>query len=166
MLGAAHDGTSDAETSRRTRVDADSKAAMGVDTNGGRLPKTDFRIDLETPSAQCPAGQDRHRRSRERTRGRRVLRLVFSAETCAACPLRACCVVGKGGRSVIVSFHEKRIAAAGPPRPSPPRRPCCAGRSKVKRKFDHLQNLGMRQARYRGRRKIRLQAQLAATVAR
>jgi transposase len=31
MLCATHDKTSDAETSRRTRVDADWKAAMGVD---------------------------------------------------------------------------------------------------------------------------------------
>ena len=30
---------------------------------------------------------------------------------------------------------------------------------------DHLQDLGMRKARYRGRRKTRLQALLAATVA-
>ncbi len=31
MLCATHDRTSDAETSRRTRVDADWKSAMGVD---------------------------------------------------------------------------------------------------------------------------------------
>jgi len=31
-------------------------------------------------------------------------------------------------------------------------------RSKVERKIDHLQDLGMRQARYRGRRRTRLQA--------
>ena len=35
----------------------------------------------------------------------------------------------------------------------------------MKRKIDHLQDLGMRKARYRGRRKTRLQALLAATVA-
>ena len=34
MLCATHDKTSDAETSRRTRVDADWKAAMGVDDAG------------------------------------------------------------------------------------------------------------------------------------
>ena len=38
-------------------------------------------------------------------------------------------------------------------------------RAKVERKIDHLQDLGMRQARYRGRRKTRLQATFAATVA-
>jgi IS5 family transposase len=38
-------------------------------------------------------------------------------------------------------------------------------RAKVERKIDHLQELGMRKARYRGRRKTKLQAFLAATVA-
>ena len=42
MLCATHDGTaSDAETSRRTRVDADWKAAMGVDDDfEGIAPRT------------------------------------------------------------------------------------------------------------------------------
>ncbi len=36
---------------------------------------------------------------------------------------------------------------------------------KVERNIDHLQDLGMRKARYRGRRRTRLQALFAATVA-
>ena len=41
MLCATHDKTSDAETSRRTRVDADWKAAMGVDDDfSGIAPRT------------------------------------------------------------------------------------------------------------------------------
>ena len=35
----------------------------------------------------------------------------------------------------------------------------------MERKIDHLQDLGMRKARYRGRRRTKLQALLAATVA-
>ena len=38
-------------------------------------------------------------------------------------------------------------------------------RSKVERKIDHLQDLGMDEARYRGRRKTKLQALLAGFVA-
>jgi IS5 family transposase len=38
-------------------------------------------------------------------------------------------------------------------------------RAVVERKVDHLQDLGARKARYRGRRKTKLQALLAATVA-
>lgn len=38
-------------------------------------------------------------------------------------------------------------------------------RAKVERKIDHLQDLGMRQNRYRGRRRTRLQSLLAPAVA-
>jgi IS5 family transposase len=49
-------------------------------------------------------------------------------------------------------------------------RPCGKGPARLAPRrmvdpTDHLQDLGMRKARYRGRRKTRLQALLAATVA-
>jgi hypothetical protein len=135
-------------------------------TNGKRLPKTDFVIDPEAPSARCPAGHTTtDARPVKDHKGRRVLRLVFPTATCAACPLRAQCVGGKRGRTITVSFHEKRIAAARAAQAEPATKALLRKRSKVERKIDHLQDLGMRQARYRGRRKTRLQARLAATVA-
>jgi hypothetical protein len=44
MLCATHDKTSDAETSRRTRVDADWKAAMGVDDDFCGIGATTFSL--------------------------------------------------------------------------------------------------------------------------
>jgi transposase len=44
MLCATHDRTSDAETSRRSRVDADWKAAMGVDDDFGGIGATTFSL--------------------------------------------------------------------------------------------------------------------------
>ena len=44
MLCATHDRTSDAETSRRTRVDADWKAAMGVDDDFAGIGATTFSL--------------------------------------------------------------------------------------------------------------------------
>lgn len=44
MLCATHDRTSDAETSRRTRVDADWKAAMGVDDDFDGIAATTFSL--------------------------------------------------------------------------------------------------------------------------
>jgi hypothetical protein len=44
MLCATHDRTSDAETSRRTRVDADWKAAMGVDDEFTGIAPTTFSL--------------------------------------------------------------------------------------------------------------------------
>ena len=53
----------------------------------------------------------------------------------------------------------------GPPRQTPEVKALLRRRSKVERKIDHLQDLGMDGARYRGGRKTKLQALLAATVA-
>jgi hypothetical protein len=135
-------------------------------TNGGRFPKTDFVIDPEVPSARCPAGHTTtEARSNKDHKGRRVVRLVFAADICAACPLRARCVAGKAGRTVTVAFHEARLAAARAAQNEPATKALLRKRAKVERKIDHLQDLGMRKARYRGRRKTRFQARLAATVA-
>ncbi len=62
-------------------------------------------------------------------------------------------------------MHEARIGAARAAQADPATKALLHRHSKVERKIDHLQNLGMRQARYRGRRTTRLQALLAATVA-
>ena len=62
-------------------------------------------------------------------------------------------------------MHEARIAAARAAQADPSTKALLQRRSKVERKIDHLQDLGMRQARYRGRRRTPLQALLAATVA-
>ncbi len=66
---------------------------------------------------------------------------------------------------IMVGVHEARIAAARAAQADPATKALLRRRSKVERKIDHLQDLGMRNARYRGRRKTRLQALLAATVA-
>lgn len=90
---------------------------------------------------------------------------MFPGEVCGPCPLRQHCVGGKAGRSIAVGVHEDRIAAARAAQHEPATRALLRRRAKVERKIDHLQDLGMRQARYRGRRKTKLQALLAATVA-
>ena len=65
----------------------------------------------------------------------------------------------------MVGRHHKRIEAARAAQGQPATKALLRRRSKVERKIDHLQDLGMRKARYRGRRKTRLQALFAATVA-
>jgi hypothetical protein len=133
-------------------------------SNGGRFPKTDFFIEADRVT--CPAGEettDAH--PIKDHKGRPAVQFVFPAETCGACPLRADCVAGKGGRTITVGIHEERIAAARAAQTDPATQALLRKRPKVERKIDHLQDLGMRKARYRGRRKTRLQALLAATVA-
>jgi hypothetical protein len=138
-------------------------------SNGGRFPKTDFTLDLDadTPAATCPAGTATTTTEKTKDhKGRATFAFVFPAATCAACPLRAQCVKGSRGRRVQVSVHERRIAAARVAQTDDPDTVALLrARAKVERKIDHLQDLGMRKARYRGRRKTRLQAVLAAIVA-
>jgi len=52
-----------------------------------------------------------------------------------------------------------------PPKGDPDTKALLRRRPIVERRIDHLQDLGMRKARFRGRRKTLLQALLAATVA-
>jgi transposase len=138
-------------------------------TNSGRFPKTDFVLDIDAdqPSAVCPAGTITTTTAKTTDhKGRATFAFVFPAATCAACPLREQCTKGRGGRRVTVSVHERRIAAARTAQTNDPATvSLLRARAKVERKIDHLQDLGMRQARYRGRRKTTLQAVLAAIVA-
>jgi len=151
-------------------VGAKMVAKVPPTTNAGRFPKTDFAVDLDadTPSATCPAGVTTTTTKKTKDhKGRATFAFVFPTATCAGCPLRSQCVKSRrGGRRVQVSVHERRIAAARSAQTDDPDTVALLrARAKVERKIDHLQDLGMRQARYRGRRKTRLQAVLAAIVA-
>jgi hypothetical protein len=135
-------------------------------TNSGRFPKTDFTIDLVVGTVTCPAGQTTSdaRRAKDH-KGRPATMFHFDTAVCEICPLRERCTAGKGGRTVMVGRHHKRIEAARAAQAQPGTKALLRRRAKVERKIDHLQDLGMRRSRYRGRRKTRLQAFLAATVA-
>lgn len=135
-------------------------------TNSGRFPKTDFRIDLDAGTVTCPAGQTTSdARPAKDHKGRPATMFHFDARVCATCPLRERCTAGKGGRTIMVGRHHRRIEAARAAQQQLATKALLRRRAKVERKIDHLQDLGMRKARYRGRRKTRLQALLAATVA-
>jgi uncharacterized tellurite resistance protein B-like protein len=135
-------------------------------SNSGRFPKTDFVVDLDAKSVTCPAGRTTTTVKKTKDhKGRRAALYVFDKTLCAACPLRESCVGGKGGRTIMVGVHEARIQAARSAQNDPATKALLRMRCKVERKIDHLQDLGMGKARYRGRRKTRLQALLAATVA-
>jgi hypothetical protein len=147
-------------------VGAEMVAKVPPTTNGGRFPKTDFDVNTAEGAVTCPAGQTTMKSKKAKDhKGRRGLLYVFPSETCAACPLRDQCVGGAKGRTVFVGRHHDRIAAARSAQAEPETEALLRKRAKVERKIDHLQDLGMRKARYRGRRKTRLQALLAATVA-
>ncbi len=135
-------------------------------TNSGRFPKTDFAIDTAAGTVTCPAGVTTTEAKKAKDhKGRAGQEFRFPTATCASCPLREQCVGGAKGRSIFVGRHHDRMAAARAAQTEPATKALLRQRSKIERKIDHLQDLGMRTARYRGRRKTRLQTLLAATVA-
>jgi hypothetical protein len=134
-------------------------------SNGGRYPKTEFYVDLPRGEVTCPAGGvTKDARPTKDHKRRPALLFVFSPAECATCPLRPRCT-GAAARTVVVGVHHDRIEAARAAQTKPKVKALLRRRAKVERKIDHLQDLGMRKARYRGRRKTKLQASLAATVA-
>jgi hypothetical protein len=135
-------------------------------TNAGRYPKTDFYVDLDAGEVTCPAGEVTTAVTPSRDhKGRPGLLFRFDPTECASCPLRADCTPAAGGRTVFVGVHHQRLAAARAAQHDPAIVALLRDRAKVERRIDHLQDLGMRKARYRGRRKTKHQGLMAATVA-
>ena len=135
---------------------------MPAEQNGGRFTKGDFTLDLEAGTCSCPGGQQ----SRDfwpRPGGGGLFR--FAADVCAACPLRAQCLKGHGGRSVRIHPQEGLLQAARAEQASPAGREHRARRQVVEHRIARLVQLGIRQARYVGRTKTLFQLLMAAAVA-
>lgn len=130
--------------------------------NQGYFPKTAFALDLEQDQCTCPAGQTTTDPART-GRGRRVFR--FAATVCDACPLKAQCVRGKGGRTVSVHPQELLLRAAREFQADPAFKEYRALRQVVEHRLARLVQLGIRQARYVGRSKTLFQLCMAAAVA-
>jgi len=130
--------------------------------NQGCFTKTDFQIDLEAGTCTCPNKQET-RDLRPAKGGGGVF--VFAAETCAACPLRAQCTRGQGGRTVQLHPQEALLQRARELQASPAFDEARRRRQVVEHRIARLVQLGIRQARYVGRTKTLFQLCLAAAVA-
>jgi len=124
--------------------------------------KTDFQIDLEAGTCTCP-NQHTTRDLRAAKSGGGMF--VFATETCAACPLRAQCTRGRGGRTVQVHPQEALLQQAREMQASPAFDEARRRRQVVEHRIARLVQLGIRQARYFGRTKTLFQVCLAAAVA-
>ena len=126
------------------------------------FPKTAFQIDVEAGTCTCPNQQttaDLHAAKG----GGGVF--VFAAETCAACPVRAQCTRGQGGRTVQLHPHETLLQQARELQASTAFDEARRRRQVVEHRIARLVQLGIRQARYVGRTKTLFQLGLAAAVA-
>jgi hypothetical protein len=130
--------------------------------NQGYFAKTDFQIDLEVGTCTCPRQQQTHDFRSAKAGGGMF---VFASETCAACPLRAQCTRGRGGRTVQVHPQEALLQQARQLQRSPAFGEARRRRQVIEHRLARLVQLGIRQARYIGRTKTLFQVCLAAAVA-
>lgn len=143
-------------------------AKVAVTSNAGRFPKTDFKIDLEQETCVCPAGAagtPRYTKVQNDGDLRKLRGFRFAAALCADCPLRSQCVRGRGGRSIAIHPQEALLQQARAFQQSPAFADYRRRRQAAEHRLARLVQLGLRQARYVGRKKTLFQLLMAATVA-
>ena len=143
-------------------------AKVATTSNAGRFPKSDFAIDLAQQTCVCPAGNlgtARYRRVRTPGEQPTLRAFQFAAALCAECPLRAQCVRAKGGRSIAVHAQEALLQQARALQHSAAFGDYRCKRQVVEHRIARLVQLGIRQARYFGRKKTAFQLLMAAAVA-
>ncbi|MBI2853677.1 MAG: IS1182 family transposase [Chloroflexi bacterium] len=142
--------------------------------NKAFFPKEDFKIDLEAGTCTCPTGQVTHAvgrtlKSRADGQGRwqRFRGFIFDAVVCAACELRYRCIASKKGKGRTVTLHpqEALLQQARALEHSEAFGEYKKRRQVSEHRIARLVQLGIRQARYRGRAKTLFQLLLSATVA-
>jgi DDE family transposase len=129
--------------------------------NQGRFPKRAFVIDLEQETVTCPGGETTARFTAEKD-GSQTFH--FGA-VCQGCPLRAHCTTAAGGRTVQVHAQEALLQAARAAQATPEGRALLRERVVAEHRLARLGQLGIGQARYRGRQKTRFQLLVLATIA-
>jgi len=160
---------------RRAFAEAGRKLIARVPSwpNGEYFAKQDFSIDLQAKTCRCPAGHEcstlvPRGRVKDRT-GRSHQRWVFQFDpaVCAACPLRSSCVRAgpEKGRTISLHPQEALIQQAREFQQSGDYALYRRLRQVAEHRLARLVQLGVRQARYFGRKKTLFQLLMAATVA-
>jgi len=137
------------------------RAKVPTVRNGERFPKTAFTLDLAAGTCTCPGEQTT---ADLRPNGARRM-FHFAPATCAACPLRAQCVAGAGGRTVTLHPQEALLQEARAFQASPAFAAVRRRRQTAEHRLARLVQLGIRQARYVGHPKTLFQLAMAAAVA-
>jgi transposase len=130
------------------------------------VDKSAFQIDDVAGTLTCPGGESVPVSHEVKDPdGRPVKQFAFARETCTSCQFFERCVRSKkDGRKVTLNYHEDVLRAARRRRETEEFREAYRERSKVERKIAELVGHGLRQARYVGRKKKRLQALWTAAV--
>ena len=160
---------------RQIFADENRKLVAKVALHGRRdqISKDQFRIDLVEMSCTCPAGQVTHtlisQGNWKDKDGEKHAGQAFRFETaiCARCPLRGDCIKTKASRGRTVSLHpqEDLLQKAKAFQKSEAFKEYRQLRQVAEHRIARLMQLGIRQARYTGRKKTLFQLLMAATVA-
>jgi hypothetical protein len=125
------------------------------------IAKSAFQIDLDAFSVTCPMG---HTSTKFYKRNDGTSQFVFGT-LCTGCSLRGSCTRAKYGRGITVHPQEGLLASARAYQATPEGRAHLRKRVVAEHRLARLSQLGISQARYRGRAKTRFQLVIAATIA-
>jgi hypothetical protein len=167
VLGDTAYGTSGAreEISAATNgADIVSKVPPATSRKGTEFTVEDFKIDIEGGKATCPAGKEST--GYGRPKGSNAHRFTFSRSNCTGCALRSKCTTSKvGARKITVAEGYDKLRGLRARQRTKKFQKVYRRRVKVEHRIARLVQLGIRQARYLGRRKVAFQICMAATVA-
>jgi len=162
-------------STRKKFSDANRKLVAKVPNTKrkGMFDKSEFDINLVIMSCTCPAGHTTLKQIRtgyyrdENGKKLTIKSFSFPKEICASCTLKSQCYKSehKEGRKIRIHPQEKLMQEARAFQQSPAYQPYKKMRQSVEHRLARLVQLGIRQARYFGRRKTLFQALMAATVA-
>lgn len=130
-------------------------------SRNGKFSKSDFKIDLENNQVTCPAGHISTRFQLDKEGNKQ-----FSfGSVCKDCPLSSQCTSSKSGRHISVHPQEAQLRAARAYQKTPEGKAKLRKRVVVEHRLARLGQLGIGQARYRGRANTRFQLMIAASLA-
>jgi len=134
--------------------------------NDPEVDKSAFRIDEQAKTATCPKGQTVSAKSIETDKQKRTaFTFVFDRATCEKCPLFTRCVRSKtSGRTVSTSFFENYLREARQRQETEEFKALYRLRPRIEGKQAELVYHGLRNTRYIGKAKRRLQRLWLAAV--
>jgi hypothetical protein len=140
---------------------AQAKAATGFD-------KSAFTINWKARQVRCPAGQSSAHWNPVKQHGTDAIVITFSVRTCRPCPFRDQCTSSAPGRRMLTlrpREPEEALARARAEQKTESWKTKYALRAGVEGTINQALDItGIRQARYRGLPKIRLQHAFSATA--
>ena len=163
MLGdTAYGGTETRSEVEALGVEVVAKVPPG--TRRGMFGLKDFRIDKKRGVAHCPAGKRSLRRD-EIQGDDPGWRYIFSRKDCGPCTLRNQCTKGvKTARVVQITRKTEALQPLRRCQKTKRFRKRYRKRVVVEHRIARLVQLGVRQARYLGSKKVGFQVALTATV--